>query len=63
VASLNATSAGCDAASEDIISKGSLSNQANVNHGTAKKARAAGIANARARLGGLRDELGQLLED
>jgi hypothetical protein len=60
---ISATSAACDTASEAISSKGSLSNQANVDAGLAKSALEAGIASARARLGGLRDELNQLIGD
>jgi hypothetical protein len=60
---ISATSAACDEASEKISTKGSLSNQANVDAGLAKSALEAGIASARGRLGGLRDELGQLLDD
>jgi hypothetical protein len=60
---ISATSAACDTAAEAISTKASLSNQANVDAGNAKSALEAGIASARARLGGLRDELGQLIGD
>jgi hypothetical protein len=60
---ISATSAACDTAAEAISTKGSASNQANVDAGNAKSALEAGIASARTRLGGLRDELAQLLED
>jgi hypothetical protein len=58
-----ATSAACHAASEAISTAASASNESNVNAGNAKSALEDGIASARGRLTGLRDELSQLLED
>jgi hypothetical protein len=63
VASLNATGAACTAAAEAISTAASASNQSNVDAGNAKNALAAGIAEARTRLAGLRDELTQLVDD
>jgi hypothetical protein len=63
VANLDATSAACHAASEAISTTASASNQSNVNFGNAKNAFHAGIDAARTRLGGLRDELTQLIDD
>jgi hypothetical protein len=60
---ISATSAACDTAAEAISTTGTASNEANVQAGNAKRALADGIASARVRLGGLRDELGQLLDD
>ncbi|MEY2520755.1 MAG: hypothetical protein QOF24_2514, partial [Verrucomicrobiota bacterium] len=57
VASLNATSAATNTAAEAISTAASANNQSNVDAGNAKKDLESGIAEARARLGGLRDEL------
>jgi len=63
VASLNATAAACTAAAEAISTAASASNQQNADAGIAKSNLETGISKARKRLGGLRDELSQLLED
>ena len=63
VASLNATAAACTAAAEAISTAASTSNQKNADAGSAKSNLETGISKARKRLGGLRDELGQLLKD
>jgi hypothetical protein len=63
VASLNATGAACTTTAESVSTATSASNQSNVDAGNAKNGLAAGIAEARTRLGGLRDELTQLIDD
>jgi hypothetical protein len=63
IGDLKATATQCIASSEMISDAASASNQSNTDAGNAKKDLEAGIAEARARLSGLRHELSQLLED
>jgi hypothetical protein len=63
VATLNATTTATNAAAEAISTAASTSNQSNTDAGNAKKDLETAIADARTRLGGLRDELSQLLAD
>lgn len=63
VASLNATAAACTAAADAISTAATASNQSNTDAGIAKKNLEDGIASARVRLTGLRNELTQLLDD
>ena len=63
VASLNATAAACNTAAQAVSTAASSSNQSNTNAGNAKKDLETGIDAARTRLSGLRDELGQLIDD
>jgi hypothetical protein len=59
---INATAAACEAAADAIADAATTSNDANADAGAAKAALEAGIAAARRRLSGLRDELDQLLD-
>jgi hypothetical protein len=61
VKTLNATASACLGAAEAISTAASASNQSNTDAGNAKKALESGIGDARVRLGGLRDELTQLI--
>jgi hypothetical protein len=63
VGSLKATATECTSRADAISTAASASNQSNTDAGNAKSALEAGIQNARSRLTGLRNELGQLLED
>jgi hypothetical protein len=63
VTSLGATAAACNNAAQAVSTAASASNQSNTNAGNAKKDLETGMEAARSRLGGLRDELGQLLDD
>jgi hypothetical protein len=60
---ISVTAGACDAAAEAISAAASASNQSNMNSGSAKKDLYDGIRRGRARLTGLREELGQLIED
>jgi hypothetical protein len=60
---ISATAAACTAAADAISTAASLSNQSITDSGNAKKNLETGIADARTRLVGLRDELSQLLSD
>jgi hypothetical protein len=62
VASLNATAAATHTAAEALSTAASASNQSNVDAGNAKNALETGLQDARTRLGGLRDELDQLID-
>ena len=58
---MNATAAACEAAADAIADASTASNESNSNAGTAKAALEAGIAAARSRLSGLREELTRLI--
>ena len=63
VKTVNATAGDCTTAAEAISDAASASNQSNTDAGIAKSNLEVGLRNARTRLSGLRNELGQLLED
>jgi hypothetical protein len=63
VKNLQATATDCIAAAEATSDAASASNQSNTDAGIAKSNLEVGISEARSRLSGLRNELGQLLED
>ena len=63
VGNLKATATQCTSDAEAISTAATASNQSNTDAGTAKSNLEVGISNARSRLSGLRNELGQLLED
>jgi hypothetical protein len=63
VGNLKATATQCTSDAEAISTAATASNQSNTDAGTAKSDLEVGISNARSRLSGLRNELGQLLED
>jgi hypothetical protein len=58
---LHATAAACEAAADAIAAASNASNESNVGAGTAKAALDDGIAAARSRLSGLREELSHLI--
>ena len=60
---LACTAAACEAAAQAISAAQSASNQSNTDAGTAQANLAAGLATARRRMTGLREELTQLLPD
>jgi hypothetical protein len=63
VSEVNATATQCEASAQLVSDAASASNQSNTDAGNAKKNLEIGVAEARSRLIGLREELTQLLDD